>query len=298
MFDNGIMHQAFRRVRVVTKVGSGLVLVAGLVACGASKSPEQLIVKGDKFEVTLQEYEQLLEQMPPVTKAAVAPMRRMLLQRLIDEKLLAEAAVAAGMQDDPGTSQAIAAAKRGILAQAYLRNMTGKLPKADPRAVETYYQSHPAKFAERRRFIVEEYVLRSDLPDLRDYADAFNKGTFDTLTALISDRMPDLHPAVVVRFSDELPDSRDTVLDALTAGSNIAYQSPGQVHLGRIQAVSVEPLALDAAKPGIEQSLAASRALEIQQAAVKDLRKSRNVEILNASLKKATADTVQKAPTS
>lgn len=272
-------------------------VAASLAGCGASKNPEQLIVKGDKFEVTLQEYDQLLRQMPPVTKEAVAPMRRMLLQQLIDEKLLAEAAVSAGMDDDPDTSQAIAAAKRSILAQAYLRNLTGKLPKADPRAVETFYKAHPALFSNRRRFIVEEYVLKSDIPNLRSYTDALDHGDFNTLAAVISTKIPFLQPAVVARFTDELPENRD-VLDKLTVGSMIVYQSPGQLHLGRIQSITVEPLPLEAATGKIEQSLTAERVADIAQATVKTLRTSRNVEILNANLKEAVADTSPKAPRS
>ena len=296
MFEDG-MCRAFRRVRATMKVAAALGLATSLGGCGASKNPEQLIVKGDKFEVTLQEYDQLLRQVPPVTKEAVAPMRRMLLQQLIDEKLLAEAAMSAGMEDDPANSQAIAAAKRTILAQAYLRNLTGKLPKADPREIEAYYKAHPALFSNRRRFIVEEYVLKSDIPNLRSYTDALDHGDFTTLAAVIAAKIPNLQPAVVARFSDELPD-RDGVLDTLTTGSNIVYQSPGQIHLGRIQSMTVEPLPLAAATGRIEQSLAADRVAGIARATVTALRKSRNVEILNANLKEAVADTMPKAPKS
>jgi hypothetical protein len=114
---------------------------------------------------------------------------------------------------------------------------------------------------------------------------------------VISNKIPFLQPAVVARFTDELPDNRD-VLDKLTVGSNIVYQSPGQLHLGRIQSITVEPLPLEAAAGKIEQSLAAERVADIAQATVKTLRKSRNVEILNANLKQAVAETAPKAPQS
>lgn len=280
------------------KIAAMLGVATSLAGCGATKTPGQLIVKGDKFEVTLQEYDQVLRQMPPVMKESVAPMRRILLQHLIGEKLLAEAAVSAGMDDDPETSQAVAAAKRAILAQAYLRNLTGKLPKADPREIETYYKTHPALFSNRRRFLIEEYVLMSNIPDIRSYTDAFDHGDFNALSAMISNKIPFLQPAVVARFSDELPENRDGALEKLTPGSNIVYQSPGQVHLGRIQSITVEPVPLEAATGRIEQSLAADRAADIAQATVKTLRKSRNVEILNANLKQAVAEVSPKAPQS
>ena len=280
------------------RCGAALALATSLGACGATKNPEQLIVKGDKFEITLQEYDQLLRRLPPVTKDAVAPLRRAVLQQLIDEKLLAEADTGAGMDRDPASSQAIAAAKRTILAGAYVQKLTGNVPKPSEAAIESYYASHPALFGNRRRFVVEEYVLRSDLLDIRTYLDALDHGDFTTLNTVMSAKMPGLQPATVTRFSDELPDNRDGVLDKLSAGSNIVYQSPGQVHLGRIQSVAVEPVAIESARARIEQSLTAQRTAAITEAAVKTLRKSRNVEIVNANLKAASASTAQGTPKS
>ncbi|SDA22768.1 peptidyl-prolyl cis-trans isomerase [Sphingomonas sp. NFR15] len=296
MFEDGIVCRIARRFHVI-KVATVLGTAAGLAGCGTPKTPDQLIAKGDKFEVTLGEYDQFLRQMPPVTKEAVAPMRRMLLQQLVNEKLLAEAAISAKMEDDPANSQAIAAAKRAILAQAYIRNLTGKLPKAEPREIEAYYNAHPALFSNRRRFIVEEYVLKSDMPDIRSYVDALTNGDFNTLAAVVSNKIPFLQPTTVARFTDELPDNRD-MLDTLTVGSSIVYQSPGQLHLGRIQSVTLEPVPLEAATGKIERSLADDRVEQIAQAAVKTLRKSRNVEILNANLKQAVAEIPPKGPRS
>ncbi|WP_242153103.1 EpsD family peptidyl-prolyl cis-trans isomerase [Sphingomonas sp. BAUL-RG-20F-R05-02] len=293
-----VLHPLARCNRPYASRGLALALAAGLAGCGAAKNPEQLIVKGDKFEITLQEYEQLLRGLPPVTKEAVAPMRRAVLQELIDEKLLAEAATGAGMDRDPANSQAIAAAKRNILAQAYVHTLTGNVPKPSESAVERYYNSRPALFGSRRRFVVEEYVLRSDLPDVRSYVETLDHGDFATLATLVSTKIPGMQPATVTRFSDELPDDRGGMLEKLGAGSNIVYQSPGQIHLGRIQSATVEPVALDLARPRIEQSLAAERTSAITAAAVKTLRKSRNVEIVNANLKAASASNTQEAPKS
>jgi EpsD family peptidyl-prolyl cis-trans isomerase len=298
MFGNFVSDRFLRRMRSASRPAAALALVSALGACGVKKNPEQLIVKGDKFEVTVQEYDQLLRRMPPVTKEAVAPLRRALLQQLIDEKLLAEAAVGAGMDHDPTSSQAIAAARRNILAQAYVQTLTGNVSKPSEDAIEAYYVSHPELFGQRRRFVVEEYVLRSDLPDIRTYLDTLGHGDFGSLSALLATKIPGLQSATVTRFSDELPDNHDGVLDKLSAGSNIVYQSPGQVHLGHIQSVAVEPVTMDMARLRIEQNLTAQRTAAITAAAVKTLRKSRNVEIINANLKAASASTAQGAPKS
>jgi EpsD family peptidyl-prolyl cis-trans isomerase len=298
MSGNLVLQPALGRFRSAMRYGVTLALAGALAACGASKTPDQLIVKGDKFEITLQEYDQLLRRLPPVTKEAVAPLRRALLQQLIDEKLLAEAAVSAGIDRDPASSQAIAAAKRTILAQAYVQTLTGNVPKPNEAAIEDYYVAHPALFGNRRRFIVEEYALRSDLPDVRSYLDTLDHGDFAALTTALSTKIPGLQPATVTRFSDELPDNRDHVLEKLSAGSNIVYQSAGQVHLGRIVSVAVEPVSIETARPRIEQSLTAQRTTAITEAAVKTLRTSRKVEILNANLRAASASTAQGTPKS
>lgn len=296
MSGNLVSGHVLRHTRSTSGAVVALALATALGSCGAAKSPDQLIVKGDKFEITLQEYDQLLRRLPPVTKEAVAPVRRALLQQLIDEKLLSEAAIGAGMDRDPASSQAIAAARRSILAQAYAKTLTGTVPKPSEDAIQAYYNTHPALFGNRRRFVVEEYVLRSDLPDIRTYLDTLDHGDFGALSTLLAAKIPGLQPATVTRFSDELPDNRDGVLDKLGVGSNIVYQSPGQVHLGCIQSMAVEPVTMDMAHLRIEQNLTEERAAAITEAAVKTLRKSRNIEIINANLKAASASTAQGKP--
>ncbi|MET0241309.1 MAG: hypothetical protein ABW184_15560 [Sphingobium sp.] len=256
-----------------------------MCGCSERKVPDQLVASGDKFEVTLQEYDQLLRQAPPVTKEAVGPVRRMMLDRLIGDKLLADGAVNAGIDKDPNISQAIAAARRTILAQAYIDRLTSGLPKADGRDVEKYYKDHPDLFSNRRRLIVEEYVLRSDMPNVRAYVDALQQDTFDALTSALRESIPGLRPAMVVRFSDELPDSRDGTIGKLAPGSNIVYQSPGQIHLGRVQSIGIEPIALAAASSRIEQAINEDKKSNIVANAIKDLRKARNIEIINTNLK-------------
>ncbi|MEE4450781.1 peptidyl-prolyl cis-trans isomerase [Novosphingobium resinovorum] len=257
----------------------------GLSACGdVETTPDQVLVRGDDFEITVQEYDQVLRRSPLVTKEAIGPMRQAVMEGLIGEKLLAEEALKAGLDKQAATAQAIAAAKRSVLAQAYVQKLAGNSFRPDEREVRQYYAAHQAQFGERRRLVLSEYVVRSDLPDVRQYVETLDKRGMGELATALAQAMPSITPVTLVRFSDEIPDTPGRTLQRLQAGDAIVYQTPGHVHLGQVQSVEIDPIALVAARPRIEAGLVAQRQSELVRTTVQALRKTRNVKVTQPSL--------------
>lgn len=274
-----------RRVRALEFAALMVVIPGALSGCGqANSSPDQVLVKGDGFEITVQEYDQVLKRSPLVTREAVAPMRSALMEGLISEKLLADEAVKAGLDKQAATMQAIAAARRSVLAQMYAEKLSGgALPFGD-RDIEQYYAAHQAQFSQRRRFVISEYVVRSDLPEVRRYVEMLDKRGMAELGNYLRSAMPAIAPVTLVRFSDEIPDTASATLQHMHAGNAIIYQTPGQLHLGEVQSIEADPVLLDAVRPRIEASIAAERRNALIKATVDKLRKTRKIEVLQTSL--------------
>ncbi|WP_330701563.1 peptidyl-prolyl cis-trans isomerase [Novosphingobium resinovorum] len=274
-----------RKQGVVLRLGVALLAATGLSACGdVETTPDQVLVRGDDFEITVQEYDQVLRRSPLVTKEAIGPMRQAVMEGLIGEKLLAEEALKAGLDKQAATAQAIAAAKRSVLAQAYVQKLAGNSFRPDEREVRQYYAAHQAQFGERRRLVLSEYVVRSDLPDVRQYVETLDKRGMGELATALAQAMPSITPVTLVRFSDEIPDTPGRTLQRLQAGDAIVYQTPGHVHLGQVQSVEIDPIALVAARPRIEAGLVAQRQSELVRTTVQALRKTRNVKVTQPSL--------------
>ncbi len=78
------------------------------------------------------------------------------LDQLIDQELLVQAAVAHGLDRDPDVLAATEAARRAVLARAYLDHAVAAPDPPERAAVHAYYQDHPALFGQRRIYTMRE----------------------------------------------------------------------------------------------------------------------------------------------
>lgn len=259
-----------------------------LAACGEKTVSDQVAAKGDDFELTLQEYDQVLRSLPPVTKDAIAPVRKAVLDNLIGEKLLADAAKKAGLDRDPDVTQKILASERTLLAQAYVRSLTGNSAPASQTEIQKYYNAHPESFSNRRKIVVREFIVPTSSPEAERFVTLFEKGGFEAVAANVASTTPSATPEEVTRYTDELVETSRKAGLALVPGSSMTYQTPGEIHLCQVISVAPAPVTIDQARNPILQTLAKERRDSIVKTAIKDLRTSRHVEIVYANLKQVT----------
>jgi len=259
------------------------------MACGKGKIPDQTIVTGDSFEITLPELEQVLRAAPPVRREEVAPARRALLNALIGQKLLAEAADKEKLDERPEVVQQIAAARRAILANAYVRKIGKDDEKIPDSEILRYYEGHPGLFKDRLEFTVDEFALPLADARLSAYTKILNDRGFDALKSALAERMPDV--AVVSRTlaSSDLPAEIGNAAARLKPGSDVAYRTATALHLGRVVSVQPKPMPLESARDAIVGLIAQERRQTLVAAAVEDLKRTRHVRIVNADLSKMAA---------
>lgn len=284
--------QAFLKLSGVQRRPSkifALLLCCAASACGGSKKapPEQIIAKGDNFEITLTELDSVLRRAPPVLKDEVSAARRKLLDDLIKQKLLSQAALDAGLDRQADTMQAIEMAKRSILAQAYARKLAGdNTASVSPAEIERYYDQHPERFAQRRKLILREIVLPLSFERIADRIEQFDKEGLESVQATLAEEDKSVDAQVVDLETDGLPAEVQKNLGRLTQGASIMYQTPGQVHLGQLQSMEIDPVPLNEARDLISRQIAQERTASIVSSAVKAMWQSRKIEIVNPDLKK------------
>jgi EpsD family peptidyl-prolyl cis-trans isomerase len=94
-------------------------------------------------------------------------VRQQALDRLIDQELLVQKAIALKLDRDPGVEQAIDLSRRQILASAAMHALLASAASPPSRAmVHWFYLEHPQWFALRRRFDCIAFVVsRAALSD-------------------------------------------------------------------------------------------------------------------------------------
>jgi len=138
------------------------VLCAALatVACSKGsdkKSTSQVAVKVNGEELSVHQVDLVMRRqaanVPPGQQDAAA---KRVVEGLVDQELAAQAARKDKLDQDPRVVQQMEAAKRDVLARAYLERLGEKVTEPSSDEIDRYYETHPNLFSQRRLYSLQE----------------------------------------------------------------------------------------------------------------------------------------------
>ena len=147
--------------RVVLSIG--IALAVSLTACGDKKDKDkpatQTAAKVNKEEITVHQINAVLQQQRGLKPEQADEAGRRALERLIDQELAVQKAAELKVDRDPRLVQMIEAARREIIARAYVEKIGDGATKPTPAEIKTYYDANPALFKERRIYQLQELAI-------------------------------------------------------------------------------------------------------------------------------------------
>lgn len=255
-----------------------IALALSLAGCGnkdASKTATQVAAKVGSEEITVYQINQVLQRtnIVNVSPDDAKALSRQVLEKLIDLQLAVEQAISAKLDRSPDVVSQIEAAKRDILARAYVQRLTSGLPKTSAEDIKAYYSAHPELFAERRVFNLQE-IVNPTQPGVANQLRAIA-----TLGRMLEDIAVDLkskginfNNGAAMRAAEQIPLELLSKIHQLKDSLSTVIESPQTVTYLHLVSPNTGPVAEAAALPRIEQFLANQRAVEAITADVKQLR--------------------------
>ncbi|NTV88673.1 MAG: peptidyl-prolyl cis-trans isomerase, EpsD family, partial [Burkholderiaceae bacterium] len=147
-----------------------LTSAALLAACGdkKEKGASQTAAKVNKAEVTVHQINFVLQQQRNLRPEQADAASKQILERLIDQELALQKADDLKIDRDPRVVQQLEAAKREIIARAYLEKVGEAAPKPTPEEIKKYYDEKPALFKERRIYSIQEIGIEAKPEQVAD----------------------------------------------------------------------------------------------------------------------------------
>lgn len=145
---------------VMTAVAlSAAVLLAG---CGDKKETPatQVAAKVNGAELTVHQINFRLQRERAATPEQSELLSRRILTQLVDQELMVQKAVEMKLDQDPQILQALDAARREVLARSYVERVSQGIPKPTEEQARKYFDEHPALFAQRRVYSIQELVIQ------------------------------------------------------------------------------------------------------------------------------------------
>ena len=268
---------ATRRCLAVLVVAS-LVLVAG---CGdkKEKGASQTAVKVNKDEITVHQINFVLQQQRGLKPEQADAASKQILERLIDQQLALQRADDLKVDRDPRVVQMLEAARRDVLARAYVEKISEAAVKPTAEEVKKYYEEKPALFKDRRIYSIQEIGIEAkpeQLPDLREkLAAAKDINAFVEYLKTAGYRF---NGNQAVRAAEQLPLASLDAFAKMKDGQAAIVPAPNGAQVIVLAGSRSQPVTEEQARPAIEQFLLNDRKRKLIEEDTKALRAAAKIQ--------------------
>ena len=267
----------FTRLTLVALVSSA----ALLAACGdkKEKGASQTAVKVNKSEVTVHQINFVLQQQRNIRPEQADAASKQILERLIDQELALQKADDLKIDRDPRVVQQLEAAKREIIARAYLEKVGEAAPKPTAEEIKKYFDEKPALFKDRRIYSIQEIGIEAkpeQVATLREKL-AASKNINEFVEFLKANDFK-FAGNQAVRAAEQLPLQSLDAFAKMTDGQAMLNQAPNGVQVVVLAGSRSQPVGEEQARPAIEQFLLNERKRKLIEDDVKAMRTAAKIE--------------------
>jgi peptidyl-prolyl cis-trans isomerase C len=272
-------------------VATGVTLIAlAIGGCADGNSAEKLdiVARVNDAEITASQLRTALAAKGEVAPTAEAAQQA--LDGLVNEQLLVDAALASSLDRDPAVVQALEAARRQVLARAFLDRAVFTKEEISATDQTAYFKRNPALFAQRRLYQIAAFTVATEqLTDsvVRKLEPARSP---DGVALVLTGQRIAFAMQNLTRAAEQLPLEQLPQFAAANIGDVVIEHSENQRStLMLITGTQNAPLGFDSAQPIIEQYLANVRNAEALDAHLKTARAAARITREDASLLVAAA---------
>lgn len=258
-------------------------MVVVLAGCGDKKDKDkpasQTAAKVNKEEITVHQINFVLQQQRGLPPEQAASASKQVLERLIDQELALQKAQEQKLDRDPRVVQQLDAARREIIARAYVEKIAGGAPKPSPAEIKAYYDTHPALFKERRVYSLQELNVQAK-PDELATLEAKLKAAKDVpeFLAYLKAKELKFNANQVVRAAEQLPLASLDKFAALKDGQSLFNPVPGGAQVVILVGSRSQPVDEQRAVSVVEQFLLNERKRKVVEDDLKALRTASKIE--------------------
>lgn len=261
-----------------------LAVMALLSACGdgqEKKATTQVAVKVNDSEISVHQVNGVLSKLQGVRPEMVPKVRQEVVDKLVEQQLAYDQAVAGKLDRSPDVMMAVEAAKREIVARAYLDQIVAALPKPDEAEVSRYYNEHPDLFARRKLYNLQELALAPSPAVAQEVRQLLVGGaSLDQVVAGLQERKIPFRPAQGVKPAEQVPLDVLPQLAAMKDGQLQLIETPQSLMLVRLVGSHDAPVDLASASPRIQQFLLKQRGQQAAEAEIKRLKEAARIQFV------------------
>lgn len=255
------------------------ILLATGCGDGGSAVDSQVAATVNKGEISVHQVQHVLERQAHAMHGQPEQAARKILDSLVEQELAAQAARAEGLDHDPAVVQAMQLAQREVLAKAYQDRLASKARGSTSDEIDSYYDGHPALFAQRRLYVLQETAVEAAPAQYEEIGNlARSASGADDLADRLRAKSLRFETRQFVQAAESLPLGLLVPMSQLGRGQSIALPQSDSVRIFTVLHFQIAPVDRRTAAGPIAAYLDAERRRRLVVDGMKDLRKAANVE--------------------
>ena len=251
-----------------------------LAACtGHKKDATQSAARVDGTEITVHQINYRLQRERGLRPEQQDAASHKLLEQLIDEQLLVDKAEKIKMDTQPGAQQALDAARREVLARAYVEQAAQTVQTPTDSAMHAYFDDNDALFAHRRVYVLQEYLAKlpeDKIPALRAMVEG-GKPPAD-VEAWLKAQGAAPRAQESTQPAERIPLNSLKALSGVQDGHGLVASAGDQVHVTYVASSAQAPVTFDRAKPAIGQFMMVEARRKVTEGNLAALRTSAKID--------------------
>ena len=254
-----------------------------LAACGdkdkAKDKASQTAAKVNKEEITVHQINFVMQQQRGLKPEQAEAASKQILERLIDQELAVQKAGDLKLDRDPRVVQQLEAAKRDILARAYLEKVGEAASKPTPEEIKKYYEDRPALFKQRRIYNLQEIAVEAKPEQVAEVrAKLAAAKTIAEFIEYLKGSGLRFGTNQAVRPAEQLPLASLESFAKMQNGQAAVVPTPNGLQVVVLAGSRDEPVTEEQARPAIEQFLLNERKRKLIEEDVKSMRAGAKIE--------------------
>ncbi|MEQ1807653.1 MAG: EpsD family peptidyl-prolyl cis-trans isomerase [Burkholderiaceae bacterium] len=267
----------------LTVIATACIAVA-LAGCGGAKKDKpasQVAAKVNKEEISVHQINFMLQQQRGLKPEQADAASRQILERLIDQELAIQKAQELKVDRDPRVVAQIEAAKREIVARAYIERVGDSAAKPTPEEINKYYTEKPGLFKDRRIYSIQEIAIEAK-PDQVASLRAKLEGAKSVNEFVDYLKANNIRFAgnQAVRPAEQLPLNMLDTFSKMKDGQAMLLPSATGAQVVVLAGSKSEPVDEARAKPAIEQFLANDAKRKVIEGDVKAMRSAARIQYI------------------
>lgn len=277
------MNTGFSKSKVLWLALAAILTISG---CGdkketAEKGGSQVAAKVNDTELTVHQVNFAMQTIPNLSKDRAKEASLQIVRSLVDQEVLVQKAVEDKLDRDPKVVQAMDAARKQILAQAYMERKLGTPAVPTAAEITAYYNQHPEFFSQRKVFRLQEIAIQAP----KDKHEAIRaqltaSKTLNEFGEWLKAQNYPVKASQGVKASEQLPPQLLPKLQTMPEGQAMVITTPEGLLVLVMAGSQPQPISEAQAKPAIERLLQNQKRQEAAKQELARLKTAAKIEYL------------------